>query len=228
MFAAATDEGRPILTGIKIQKVDKEALFVATDGYRLSLKRVDLNMEENINITIPARTLTEVVHIGLEDEDNKTITLKTIDASQLGFFFRETEIYTRILDGEYPNFEKILPKKHTTKIILDKEKFLQAVKSTSIFARGNANIIRFIIAEGDMIISANTPQVGQNRVVLEGEVEGERGEIAFNSRFVLDFLSHFQEEKLQFEMTGSLNPGVFRSTTDDSYLHIIMPVRTSG
>ncbi len=228
LFAAATDEGRPILTGVKIQKADKETLFVATDGYRLSLKRVDLAMEENLDITIPARTLTEVVHIGLGDGENKSIILKTIDASQLGFFLGETEIYTRILDGEYPNFEKILPKKYTTKIILDKEKFLQAVKSASIFARDNANIIRFMMADGEITISANTPQVGQNKVVLEGEVDGEGGEIAFNSRFVLDFLGHFQEEKLQFEMTGSLNPGVFKSTEDDSFLHIIMPVRTSG
>lgn len=227
LFAAATDEGRPILTGVKIQKAEKGTLFVATDGYRLSLKKVDLAMGESLDITIPAKTLIEVLHIGPEEE-NKNIVLKTIDEAQLGFFFGETEIYTRILDGEYPNFEKILPKKYTTKIILDKEKFLQAVKSASIFARDNANIIRFIITEGEITISANTPQIGQNKVVLEGEVEGEGGEIAFNSRFVLDFLSHFQEEKLQLEMTGSLNPGVFRSTTDDSYLHIIMPVRTTS
>ena len=228
LFAAATDEGRPILTGVKIQKADNETIFVATDGYRLSLKRVDLTTEEKLDITIPARTLTEVVHIGLGNEESKNITLKIIDAAQLGFFLGETEIYTRILDGEYPNFEKILPKKYSTKIILDKEKFLLAVKSTSIFARDNANIIRFLIRDGEITISANTPQVGQNKAVLEADVDGEGGEISFNSRFVLDFLSHFQEEKLQFEMTGSLNPGVFRSTTDDSYLHIIMPVRTTS
>lgn len=228
LFAAATDEGRPILTGVKIQKVGTETLFVATDGYRLSLKRVGLSMNENVDITVPARTLSEVVHIGLGNKEDKNIVLKKIDDAQLGFFLGETEIYTRILDGEYPNFEKILPKKYTTKIVLDKEKFLQAVKSANIFARDNANIIKFIITDGELTISANTPQVGQNKVTLEADVDGEGGEISFNSRFTLDFLSHFQEEKLQFEMTGSLNPGVFRSTTDDSYLHIIMPVRVNS
>ena len=228
LFAAATDEGRPILTGVKIQKSEEETLFVATDGYRLSLKRVGLSMEENVDITIPARTLSEVVRIGLENKEDKNIVLKKIDDAQLGFFLGETEIYTRILDGEYPNFEKILPKKHTTKMVVDKEKFLQGVKSASIFARDNANIIKFAITEGEITISANTPQVGQNKVTLETETDGEDGEIAFNSRFVLDFLGHFSEEKLQFEMTGSLNPGVFKSTTDDSFLHIIMPVRTTS
>jgi DNA polymerase-3 subunit beta len=228
LFAAATDEGRPILTGVKIQKSEEDTLFVATDGYRLSLKRVDLTMSENVNRTIPARTLSEVVRVGEGNTEDKIIEIKNIDEAQLGFFLGDTEIYTRVLDGEYPNFEKILPKKNTTKIILDKEKFLQAVKSASIFARDNANIIKFIISEGEITISANTPQIGQNKVTLDGEVDGEGGEIAFNSRFVLDFLSHFQEEKLQFEMTGSLNPGTFKSTTDDSYLHIIMPVRTTS
>jgi len=228
LFAAATDEGRPILTGVKIQKADTETLFVATDGYRLSLKRVGLSMDENVDITIPARTLSEVVHIGLGNKEDKNIVLKKIEDAQLGFFLGETEVYTRILDGEYPNFEKILPKKYTTKIVLDTEKFLQAVKSANIFARDNANIIKFFITEGELTISANTPQVGQNKVTLGADVDGEGGEISFNSRFVLDFLSHFQEDKLQFEMTGALNPGVFRSTTDDSYLHIIMPVRTTS
>lgn len=228
LFAAASDEGRPILTGVKIQKAGAETLFVATDGYRLSLKRVGLSMDENVDITIPARTLLEVVRVGQGNKEDKNIMLKKIDNAQLGFVIGETEVYTRVLDGEYPNFEKILPKKYTTKTVLDKEKFLQAVKSTSIFARDNANIIKFTIGDGELTISANTPQVGQNKVTLEADVDGEGGEIAFNSRFVLDFLSHFQEEKLQFEMTGSLNPGVFRSTTDDSFLHIIMPVRTTG
>lgn len=228
LFAAASDEGRPILTGVKIQKSGTDTLFVATDGYRLSLKRVGLSMDENIDITIPARTLSEVVRVGLGNKEEKKIALKKIDDAQLGFFLGETEIYTRVLDGEYPNFEKILPKKYTTKIVLDKEKFSQAVKSASIFARDNANIIKLVLTDGEMTISANTPQVGQNKVKLEVDSEGEGGEIAFNSRFVLDFLSHFSEEKLQFEMTGSLNPGVFRSTTDDSFLHIIMPVRTTS
>ena len=228
LFAAASDEGRPILTGVKIQKADTDTLFVATDGYRLSLKRVSLSMDENVDITIPARTLSEVVHIGLGNKEDKKIALKKIDEAQLGFIVGATEIYTRILDGEYPNFEKILPKKYITKTVLNKEKFLQAVKSASIFARDNANIIKFIVADGEVTISANAPQVGQNKVTLEAEVDGEGGEISFNSRFVLDFLNHFSEEKLQFEMTGSLNPGSFKSTTDDSYLHIIMPVRANS
>jgi len=228
LFSAATDEGRPILTGVKIQKKEEGTLFVATDGYRLSLKKVNLQMEGDVDLTLPARTMSEIVHVGLGNKDDKTITLKKIDDAQLGFFLGETEIYTRVLDGEYPNFEKILPKKTTTKIIIEKEKFLQAVKSASIFARDNANIIRFSLADGEITVSANTPQVGQNKVVLGVDQEGDGGEIAFNSRFVLDFLSHFSEEKLQFEMTGSLNPGVFKSPTDESGLHIIMPVRTTG
>lgn len=227
LYAAASDEGRPILTGIKIKKTGKETLFVATDGYRLSLKSVALTIEGDMNITIPARSLIEVVHVGQDSKDDDTITLKNIDETQLGFLLGDTEIYTRVIDGEYPNFDKILPKQYTTRAIIDKEAFVHAVKSAAIFARDNANIIKIHVKKGEITISANTPQVGQNKVTVENKGEGEEGDIAFNSRFVLDFLNHFPEEQFVFEMTGSLNPGVFKPVKDDNFLHIIMPVRTA-
>jgi DNA polymerase-3 subunit beta len=228
LYAAATDEGRPVLTGIKIRKSDEDTLFVATDGYRLSLRRVLLAMEGKNDITIPARALTEVVHVGQENKEEETITMKNIDETQLGFFVGDTEIYTRVIDGEYPNFEKILPKHHTTRTILNTEAFTRAVKSASIFARDNANIIKIHITKGEFVVSANTPEIGQNKIIIESDTDGEGGDIAFNSRFVLDFLNHFSDEKVVFEMTGSLNPGVFKPAGEDDFLHIIMPVRTAN
>ncbi len=227
LFSAATDEGRPVLTGIKIKKTNEGVLMVATDGYRLSLKRVAVSLGEETDVIIPARALFEVVRVGQEEKKDDAVLFKKIDESQLGFFIGNTEVYTRIIDGEYPNFEKILPKNHTTKAVIHKGVFEKATKSVALFARDNANIIKIHIEEGKLAISANTPQVGQNTVEIETETEGEGGEIAFNSRFVLDFLSHFNEEKVTFEMTGSLNPGVFKSIKDEDFLHIIMPVRTA-
>lgn len=227
LFSAATDEGRPILTGVKIKKTNEGVLMVATDGYRLSLKHVDVSLGEETDVIIPARALFEVVRIGQEEKNDDKIYFKKIDESQLGFFIGNTEVYTRIIDGEYPNFEKILPKNHTTRIVVDKEVFAKATKSAALFARDNANIIKIHIEDGKTSISANTPTVGKNTVEIETETEGEGGEIAFNSRFVIDFLSHFNEDKVVFEMTGSLNPGVFKSTKNEDFLHIIMPVRTT-
>lgn len=228
LFSAAIDEGRPVLTGVKVKKTAGGVMLVATDGYRLSLKREAVSFGGETDVIIPARALLEVVRIGTEEKNCDKVLFKQIDGSQLGFFLGNTEVYTRVIDGEYPNFEKILPKNHTTRATIDRETLTRATKSAALFARDNANIIKLRVEEGKIEISANTPQVGQNKIDVEAETEGEGGDIAFNSRFLLDFLGHFGEEKVVFEMTGSLNPGVFKSVKDEDFLHIIMPVRTAG
>ncbi len=228
LFSAATDEGRPLLAGIKIKKQNTETVFAATDGYRLSVKRAALTLGFDADVVIPGRALTEVVKTSVEDKEAQELTLAQTEDGQLVFSVGDTEVHTRLIDGEYPNFEKIIPHSFTTRALLDKEKLEKTVKSAAIFARDNANIVRFHVENQTLVVSANTPQVGENRIELEAKIDGEGGDIAFNSRFLLDFLSNFSEEELLFEMTGSLNPGVFKSVRDESYLHVIMPVRVQN
>lgn len=228
VFAAASDEGRPLLTGVKIMKRDGVILLAATDGYRLSVKKTTLKTKDELDILVPARALGEVIKVCGEEKGIKTISLsKPVDA-QLSFVVGDTEIKTRLIDGEYPNFEKIIPTKHNTRVLFDKDALLRAVKSASIFARDSANIIRLHIENQSVTVAANTPQVGEDEIDVEAKVDGEGGDMAFNSRFLLEFLSNFSEDEVLFEMTGSLNPGVFKPVKDDSYLHIIMPVRVQG
>jgi len=228
LSAAATDEGRPILTGVKIQKKDGDMVLAATDGYRLSVKRSDVGISGLTDIVIPARALSEIVRVSMEEKETDTVEIAVIGDGQLGFYLGNTEIYTRAIDGEYPNYEKIIPKTTTTKAVLDHEVFLRAVKSAAIFARDNANIIKLHFEKDEVVISANTPQVGENTVTVSTKIEGEDQDIAFNSRFLLEFLGSIDEEKIVFEMTGSLNPGVFKIEGDDSFFHIIMPVRVQS
>lgn len=228
LFAAATDEGRPLLTGVKITTQDGAALFAATDGYRLSMKKITMGKFGDLNLVIPARALSEVVKVSQEEKEVSSVEMLETQEGQLVFMVGDTEIHTRPIAGEYPNIEKIVPTRHNTRVLVDKTSLLHAVKSASIFARDNANILRLHIENQKMIVSANTPQVGENHVEVEAKVDGEGGDIAFNSRFLLEFLNGFAGEELLFEMTGSLNSGVFRPVKDDSYLHIIMPVRVSS
>jgi len=213
---------------VKIKKTGEEAVIVATDGYRLSLKRAPLPLVEGEDVVVPAKTLQEVVKISQETKESENINIKEAQGAQLCFLIGDTEIYTRVIDGEYPNFEKIIPKQHQTRCVFQKDQLLNAVKSVSIFARDSANIIKFHIENGETVLSANTPQVGKNKVTIPTEVDGEGGDIAFNSRFILEFLNHLQDEQFIFEMTGSLNSGVFKRVKDDDFLHIIMPVRTAA
>jgi DNA polymerase III subunit beta len=228
VFSAATDEGRPLLTGVRIVQREGETVFAATDGYRLSVKRITLKTKEALDFLVPARALQEVMKACTEEKDTKNITLTKPSDGQVSFDVGDTEIRTRLIDGEYPNFEKIIPTKYNTRVLLEKNILEKAVKSAAIFARDNANIIRFHIENQTLTISANTPQVGEDEVDVEAKVDGEGGDIAFNSRFLLEFLANYPEEDVLFEMTGALNPGVFRPTKDDSYLHVIMPVRVQS
>jgi DNA polymerase-3 subunit beta len=221
LYAAATDEGRPLLTGVKILRTKDETLFVATDGYRLSLKRTAIPLNESFDKVVPGKALSHVLQVtengGLEFNETKD--------GQIGFFIDDTEVYTRAIEGEYPAFDRIIPKSNSTSVELEKEPFVKAVKTAAIFAKDNANIVKLHLEGPVVVVSANTPQIGESKIELEANIEGDGGDIAFNSRFLLDFLNNVTAEKLVFEMTGSLNPGAFKIAGDDSFLHIIMPVR---
>lgn len=228
LFAAATDEGRPLLTGVKIVQKEEGALFAATDGYRLSVYRSGLSFPPGTDLVIPGRALGEILRVCQEEKEVKEVALSDTGDGQLVVRVGDTAIITRRIEGEYPNFEKIVPTKHTTTATIDVQQLVKAVKSASIFARDSANIIRLHVGKNALTISANAPQVGENTVEMDARTEGEEGDIAFNSRFLAELLSNFPGEEVVFEMTGALNPGAFRSPKDPAFLHIIMPVRVSA
>jgi DNA polymerase-3 subunit beta len=228
VFSAATDDSRPILTGVCIVPTDDETTLVATDGYRLSVSKISGAFSFEEKKIIPARALSELVRIVGEEKEQKGIDLFETDEKQVAFRIGDTTLITRPIDGEYPNYEKIIPKTHTTSVIVQKTALMRAVKSAAIFAKDNANIVKLHLDETGITASANTPSVGKNTVLVPVEISGDGGDIAFNSRFLLDFFSHAENEEIIFEMTGSLNPGVFRCGGNDGFLHIIMPVRVQG
>ena len=234
VFASSSDESRPVLTGIKTIISSGIMSFTATDGYRLSINKVEItDKKENLEIILPATSLLEVIRIA-----------EILKAEEVGFFIIENKnqvvftlsgvnIFTRVIDGELPNVEKIIPVEFKTKVTIDRDQLFQSVKTTSLFARGAANIVKIKVEKDGLRLSANTPQVGSDEDYVEAKVEGEEMEIAFNYRFLLDLLNNFPEELVIFESSGSLNPGVFKpvntkQSTIGSFLHLIMPVRVQG
>jgi len=236
-FAAATDEGRPVLTGVLLKSEDKGVSLVATDGYRLSVKKLQAtSCKLEANIIVPARILMEVSRTKGSEGDNKKKEKKGAileiglaeKGNQIIFALPDLEFSSRLIEGEFPDFTKIIPTQTTTQIKFDREEFLRAVRIASIFARESANIVKLKTEEGKLKISANSPQVGENESIIEAKVEGEDQEIAFNFRFLLDFLNNVSSDQILLEMTGPLNPGVFKPVGDDSFFHIIMPVRVQA
>lgn len=228
LFAASTDEGRPLLTGVKIIQKEEGALLAATDGYRLSVYQSSLVFPKDTSFVVPGRALGEVLRLCQEEKEIKEVLLSDAGDGQLVVVVGETTVVTRRIEGEYPNFEKIIPAKHTTTATIDVASLTKAVKSASVFARDSANIVRLHVTKGTLTISANAPQVGENTVEMDAKTEGEEADIAFNSRFLSELLANFSGEEVVFEMTGALNPGAFRSPKDPAFLHIIMPVRVAS
>lgn len=226
--AASSDESRPLLTGIKFVKKDGGVELVATDGYRLALKKNSSLAGIAQEFVLSARTLVEVGKMVSEEKNDTVGVFFDEKHNQVTFALPHIHTSARLIEGDYPLYEKIIPKNHTTSVVFNREELLKAVKLASVYAKESANIIKLKVESGKVTVSANSPQIGENKTTLSVTVEGEGGEIAFNSRFLLDLLGIVKEEELILEMGGALAPGVFRLPKDESYLHIIMPVRVQG
>lgn len=227
VFAASQDAGRPALSGVLIEKgaVGKKAMrMVATDGYRLSLSGSP-EEEESERFLVPARVIREVLFLK-EGESVKFYVSKK--NNQILFEQGDSLISGRLIEDKFPQYQKIIPQDFSARAQIDKAELLAAVKACAIFARESANIMKFAFEKNKLTVSASAPSLGETSIDVDISFEGEENEIAFNVRYVTEFLSNVSGEKIIFEMSGPLNPGVFKTDKDPNYLHIIMPIRIQG
>lgn len=234
VFAVSSDMGRPALSGILIKEEEKGLLVVATDGYRLSLKQFGLKEgsmlpkkeEERKAFLIPGRVIRELIALKEECEDIEVFISE--NHNQALFLYEEITVVGRLIEAEFPNYEKIIPGDFTTRVLFEKREMQQALKTASVFAKDTGNIVKFAFQKESIRISANTPSVGENTIEVESALSGDENEIAFNIRFVLELLGSLEEERVVFEMTSPLSPGVFKIEGDPTFLHIIMPIRVQS
>ncbi len=228
VFSSSPEATRPALAGVLIKKTDNGFVVVATDGYRLSLEEVATptdGVKLARPVIIPARIIKEAMVLS----ENGNITMYVSEkTNQLLFEQEETILVGRLIDAEFPNYEKVIPTDVATKVSVDREELLKAVKICSIFARETANIITFSLQKEKVVVSAKTPSLGENTVDVDARLTGEENEIAFNARYILDALTNITDSELSFEMTGPLNPGVFHTEGNPTFLHLIMPIRTQA
>lgn len=231
VFAASPDSERPALSGVLIKEEKDGFLLVATDGYRLSLKKRALQNtkkekgEEGVSMLVPSRVIRELIQMekDAEVEDVRVYTSK--GKNQIIFSQNDTILVGRLIEAEFPNYEKIIPTDFSTKTVFERDGLQKAIKEGYVFARQTAGIIKMSIEKNKILVSANAPSVGKNQIEVEAKTTGEENEIAFNARYLLDFLSNSTSETISFEMNGPLNPGVFREIDDPSFMHLIMPIR---
>jgi DNA polymerase-3 subunit beta len=236
VFAAASDESRPILTGVLTRFAGETVTLAAADNYRIAVRTltVERPVGAELTIVVPARSYAELIRI-LPDSDDPIEVTVTPNRSQVLFHVEGTDLVSRLIEGQFPNYEPVVPKRDawTARAVVDREAFLAGTRRASIFARDSANIVKVEVggdgSDGSGIaITAHAADVGDNADSLEAAVEGSPTTIAFNARYLIDVLANLGSDEAALELSGPLAPGVIRGVGKDDYVHVIMPVRTAS
>lgn len=223
VFAVSPDESRAILTGILLILQENGIKLVSTDGHRLALRTSTVaNATGEASCIVPRRAFDELSRL-LEEEDSP-VTVSIAD-SQIKFVVNGVTIVSRLIEGQFPNYERVIPTECDKKLTIPAEEFLARVRRASIVARENANRVVFR-AEGDrLIITAESGDVGKAYEELEIVKEGEDVEIAFSAKYLIEFLSVVGTEGVFMELSGPLNSGAMKPVGNDDYLYVVMPMQ---
>jgi DNA polymerase III subunit beta len=230
-FAAATDDARPTLTGVLTRLKAGSMMMAATDGFRLSVREAKLKdyPEEPIEVVIPARALTELSRI-LDDETETVQIGMPSGRNQVVFRLENIVLVSQLIDGNFPDFQPVIPKRYTTRTVMSSGEFAKACKMAEIFAREASHTARVRVEPGNELmagyatISATSTETGDNAAQIDASVDGDEIEIAFNVRFMSQVLSVIETPQVALETTRSTEPGVIKPVGEEEFIHIIMPM----
>ena len=231
VFAASTDEARPILTGVLITMQDNHITLAAADGFRLSVRTAELSnpITRPINAVIPGRALSELARIAEDGKEAVTMALPT-GRGQVIFRMKDVELVSQLIEGTFPDYEQIIPRSHKTRSVLSTSAFLKACKQAEIFAREGTHIARLNIAPGGELqpgtvtISGHSEETGFNETTVDASIEGPALLVAFNVRFMREVLDVIKTPDVALETSADTSPGVIHPVGEDSFLHVIMPM----
>ncbi len=245
VFAAATNESRPTLTGVEVSIKPDRLAMAATDGFRLSVRSVLLENElgEELTVIVPAKSLGELGRISAEADSERPIDMTVTEARNQILFrihgkpdtkgsFQRVDLVSQLIDARFPDYRAIVPKSYDTRTVVDTANLLKAVRVANLFARSNNNIIRVVIdpgsgnGPGSIILQAKSSEMGDSVNALDAMVEGVGLEIAFNAQYLIDVLSQIDQSQVVLETTQSTRPGALRPVGmgPDEFLHVVMPM----
>jgi DNA polymerase-3 subunit beta len=230
-FAASNDDARPVLTGVLLTVEGDQMTMAAADGFRLSVRKAKLAKpaEQKIHAIIPARALNELARISSDGKETVNMTLSP-GRNQVTFRMKDIELTSQLIEGNFPEYQQIIPASHNTRTVISTEAFLKSCKQAEIFAREGSHIARLNINPGDgsqqgsVQISAQSEETGSSEVTIDATVEGQPIIIAFNVRFLREVLDIIATPNVSLETTAAAAPGVLRPIADENFLHVIMPM----
>lgn len=222
-FAIGLDESRAILTGILVQVSETGLKLVATDTHRLCV--LDCALVESrgaVNAVVPGRAMNELLRVVPESDGTVSVG---ISSSQVKFKVGDTVLISRLIEGQFPNFEKVIPTEHTKSLIMPTAQFEQSLKRVAIVARENSNRAVLEIDDGKLTITAESGNVGKAHEEVEIVKEGDDIKMAFSARYLLDVLAVIDTEAIEMELTGELNQALIRPQGQEEYLYVVMPMQ---
>jgi DNA polymerase-3 subunit beta len=224
IFAVSLDENRPILTGTLIECKDGQLTFVSIDGFRMALRREEVdNLESELNVVVPGKTLNDIIKIiQSEDEDISIYSSKGIVLFDMG----NCRLVSRLLEGEYLNYDSIIPDENTTRVRINTRDLLGAIERAALVIPSDERRYPISIEVKDdvMIISSNT-EIGAVKEEINIDLEGKEIDIGFNPRYFIDALKVIDNENIDVYFTSSIGPCTIRPVEGNSFIYMILPVR---
>jgi len=221
-FAVSLDETRYILNGILFKINQNNLTLVATDGKRLAVieRGLTQNTEKTLNIIVPLKTIQEL-NRNLQEEGEVSILL---GSNQILFDLGSAVIVSRLIEGEFPDYQQVVPLASENKISVYREQFLLAVKRAALLATPDYQAVKLEVFKNKLVVSKSTPDIGESREEVAIEYQGKEIVIGFNPNYLIDVLKNLKEEKIKFELSDTEKPGVIRI---DGYVYIVLPMRLS-
>lgn len=225
VIAASLNTSRPVLTGVYFN-IEKNILkLAATDSYRLTEKKISVKGKDlSLEFLVPSRTLQELIKITNKNEE-KNVEI-SVSKNQVLFQVGNVELTSRLIEGKFPDYERIIPKASKTKIEVSTEDLSLIMKRVGLFAREDNNSVKISLTnDGKMSISTDETRVGEEKAEVNIKIEGENNKISLNAQYLLDVLTCIGEDKIIFEMNDKLSPALIKSCKEDGYVYIIMPLK---
>lgn len=225
VFSTSKDETRPILTGALFEFAEGAMKIVATDTYRLALRKVKVEYasQEPVSAIVSARALGELLRVLSEDAQDPVNM--ALSGSQVEFEVGNVKVGSRLIEGQFPNYEKVIPSGHERRMIVPSAELEPALRRALIVAREDANRV-VLRPSGDVLqITAESPDVGRVEEEVPMRLEGEPTEIAFNARYLLEVVEALETEDITLDLAGPLNPGMIRGGDSEDYLYVLMPMQ---
>ena len=223
-FAASVKETRPVLTGVNFRFNDGVLVCTGTDSFRLARKTIPFNAEGSFNVTIPAKGLNEVKGSVLQNGEGSVEML--LDSRKAQFVSEDTIIQTKLLDGAFPETDRLIPKEFAYTMNISRSDLISAIDRTTFIKNENMAIVRLECSKDEVILSNKSQEIGESREQLAAEFEGEDLDISFSGVYVIEAARSLSGPQLKIGFTGEMKPFVIFSEGDETILQLVLPVKT--